>query len=76
MRVGLKLSILAGVALVVTLIFYATIQYGKSTERLRQLEEQIEIQQETKERVNESITRTITLEPSDALEQLRNRQNQ
>jgi len=76
MRVGLKLSILAAVALVVTLIFYATIQYGKSTERLRQLEEQIEIQQETKERVNESITRTITLEPSDALEQLRNRQNQ
>ena len=76
MRVGLKISILAAVALVVTLIFYATIQYGKSTERLRQLEEQIEIQQETKERVNESITRTITLEPSDALEQLRNRQNQ
>ena len=76
MRVGLKLSILAGVALVVILIFYATIQYGKNTERLRQLQEQIEIQEETRERVDESITNTITLEPSDALEQLRNRQNQ
>jgi len=76
MRVGLKLPILAGVALVVILIFYTTIQYGKSTERLRQLQEQIETLEETKERVNESITRTITLEPSDALEQLRNRQNQ
>jgi len=76
MRVGLKLSILAGVALVVILILYATIQYGENTERLRQLQQQIEIQEETKERVNESITSTITLEPSDALEQLRNRQNQ
>jgi len=76
MRVGLKLSILAGVALVVILIFYATIQYGENTERLRQLQEQIESQEETKERVNESITSTITLEPSDALEQLRNRQSQ
>lgn len=76
MRVGLKLPILAGVALVVILIFYTTIQYGKSTERLRQLQEQIETLEETKERVNESITSTITLEPSDALEQLRNRQNQ
>ena len=76
MRVGLKLSILAGVALVVILIFYATIQYGKNTERVRQLQEQIEIQEETRERVNESITNTITLEPSDALEQLRGRQNQ
>ena len=75
MRVGLKLSILAGVALVVILIFYATIQYGKNTERVRQLQEQIEIQEETRERVDESITNTITLEPSDALEQLRNRQN-
>lgn len=57
----------------VGLIFWLTIQYGQSIERNRQIQQDLQDNIETRERIDESIEDTIGLDPYDALRQLQQR---
>lgn len=57
----------------VGLIFWLTIQYGQSIERNRQIQQDLQDNIETRERIDDSIEDTIGLDPYDALRQLQQR---
>lgn len=73
--VGSPLFRIVGSVLVATLIFWLTIQYGRSIERSDQLQEDLQNNLETRERIDESISNSPT-DPDSSLEWLRNRNAQ
>lgn len=73
--VGSPLFRIVGSVLVATLIFWLTIQYGRSIERNDQLQEDLQNNLETRERIDESISNSPT-DPDSSLDWLRNRNAQ
>jgi hypothetical protein len=73
--VGSPLFRIVGSVLVATLIFWLTIQYGRSIERNDQLQEDLQNNLETRGRIDESISNSPT-DPDSSLEWLRNRNAQ
>jgi positive regulator of sigma E activity len=73
--VGSPLFRIVGSVLVATLIFWLTIQYGRSIERNDQLQEDLQNNLETRERIDESISNSPT-DPDSSLIWLRNRNTQ
>ena len=73
--VGSPLFRIVGSVLVATLIFWLMIQYGRSIERSDQLQEDLQNNLETRERIDESISNSPT-DPDSSLEWLRNRNSQ
>ena len=73
--VGSPLLRIVGSVLVATLIFWLTTQYGRSIERNDQLQEDLQNNLETRERIDESISNSPT-DPDNSLIWLRNRNSQ
>lgn len=73
--VGSPLFRIVGSVLVATLIFWLMIQYGRSIERSDQLQEDLQNNLETRERIDESISNSPT-DPDSSLIWLRNRNAQ
>ena len=73
--VGSPLARIVGGVLAVGLILWLTIQYGQSIERNNQLQEDLQNNVETRERIDESIDSSPT-DPSGALEWLQQRNAQ
>ena len=73
--VGSPLFRIVGSVLVATLIFWLTTQYGRSIERNDQLQEDLQNNLETRERIDESISNSPT-DPDSSLIWLRNRNAQ
>jgi len=72
--VGSKWMLPVVLVLAVGLIFFGLIQYGKNTQEQENLNQQLQTEIETRERIDDAIRNSPT-DPNAALEFLRNRQS-